>query len=99
RDKLVTGVQTCALPIYERFPGPSVGEALVWVQRQTAADGGVDALPQSPRHVPGIHGELARRDQLLRKRLAGCSQAGLPPHAVKRSEERRVGKECEGGWV
>src|SRR2546425_3635744 len=50
RDKLVTGVQTCALPIYDRLPGrrhPPVGPG-----RARATGGGAhgpDALPGRAR--------------------------------------------------
>src|SRR5256885_13205705 len=65
RDYKVTGVQTCALPIFGGRPGP--GEARCPRHRRIdAADG--------PRRSPG--------------------SAPLP----RRSEERRVGKECRSRW-
>src|SRR5262249_58939575 len=63
RDWSVTGVQTCALPIYlgqDRF--------YVWIEDH--------ALRSRHKNGPGPSG--------------GTSRA----HAVSRSEERRVGKEC-----
>src|SRR5205823_10256493 len=69
RDKLVTGVQTCALPISDvRLPASS---SRYGVEER----GGVE---------PGSESQAAR----------GGRQARL----TGRSEERRVGKECRGGW-
>src|SRR5687767_5879255 len=58
RDKLVTGVQTCALPIFERQ----------------------ELVPLLTGH---LHGE----------------GEGDGEFAGKRSEERRVGKECRSRWA
>src|SRR5207247_7094298 len=90
RDPLVTGVQTCALPIY-------VGVCLQAYLHRTTKD--LEALlPIAPaiRLVKGAYNEPAdvafpkKRDvdenyRQLAKRL--LTEAG-------RSEERRVGKEC-----
>src|SRR5207237_4995873 len=63
RDSSVTGVQTCALPIYPFFttkdPGQGTGLGLAIVARTVHESGGTVWV---------------------------------------RSEERRVGKECRGGW-
>src|SRR5687767_15397457 len=72
RDKLVTGVQTCALPILEA--------------------GGAAALTRA-------HG--LRRGPLLPRQhdKRGPSRcARLPGRDARRSEERRVGKECRSRW-
>src|SRR6476660_3586290 len=62
RDDLVTGVQTCALPI--------------WVRR------------------PPL-----RRRRHLRSRAYPDASSLLPTvHPARRSEERRVGKECRSRW-
>src|SRR3546814_7398255 len=78
RCALVTGVQTCALPIclYGRgaFPG-------LWGR----ARGGRTADRRAA--AGGRCGERARRD-------AGVAAAGRRRGFVARSEERRVGKEC-----
>src|SRR5207253_8612260 len=87
RDGHVTGVQTCALPIYS----------------QTAA-----AIPSSALAVPAsLHASLmARLDRLgPAKEVAQIgavigrefSHALLAAVVRKRSEERRVGKECRSG--
>src|SRR5699024_11406958 len=85
RDRNVTGVQTCALPIFT--VDPPAGDTLVpltphdrlerWTcSRRTACAGGL--------HRPGVllgHGDPV---------------AGDTPGV--RSEERRVGKECRCAW-
>src|SRR5438067_12052093 len=63
RDRNVTGVQTCALPIWDSACGPRSSSARWWPTR----------------------GRARRCRSLWR------SVRGTPP---KRSEERRVGKEC-----
>src|SRR3712207_7123324 len=83
RDIGVTGVQTCALPIYIlSFPfggvGDGVGELL---QRLEVVAGEEDV------HV-GQGGGHARCERLV----AGGALEGV------RSEERRVGKECRSRW-
>src|SRR2546425_8952919 len=77
RDKLVTGVQTCALPIYL----------------------------SKANHVP-----TAATTETVEKILVGIDQEAwfvifmqrAQPHpsatAERRSEERRVGKECRSRW-
>src|SRR5207237_6322018 len=47
--------------------------------------------------LPFLRNETDRGPQLLGRRLTFPLQS--PPGAVKRSEERRVGKECRCGWV
>src|SRR5687767_15715914 len=69
RDKLVTGVQTCALPISARSGG----------------------APGRLLHPPRCRASGARRDVLARTRR-DARRGG------RRSEERRVGKECRSRW-
>src|SRR3546814_5245049 len=79
---LVTGVQTCALPIYRVVPPKSRLVAAVELIAQAKqpvviAGGGV--------HLSGAHDALARLQE----------QAHLPvATTMMRPEERRVGKEC-----
>src|SRR5205823_8585438 len=93
RDKLVTGVQTCALPILvcPRF-------------RHIVPPGPPDELPPSKCGPLPTPSQL-----LCARESACCiyrQSAGLGPVAPKilqargRSEERRVGKECRWrvGW-
>src|SRR2546429_7359795 len=82
RDVAVTGVQTCALPIYQAgdvFPqGP-------WRPQDGVQRGSVMDMPLYPGDplTPGVGATRAA------KRLA---------LADARSEERRVGKECRSRW-
>src|SRR3712207_8327388 len=82
RDIGVTGVQTCALPIWARSrlrgdpPGNRGGRA-----PSLSADGAL-----FPREV---------------RVAAPCFRAHPPPNyrlTPRRSEERRVGKECRSRW-
>src|SRR2546422_8069261 len=87
RDVAVTGVQTCALPIYL--------EGIVRVGRH---------LP--PAHVDRVEARLHLLDGLVpcdgRQHgevvvlLQQLPQPGGP--VARRSEERRVGKECRSRW-
>src|SRR5205823_10514151 len=89
RDKLVTGVQTCALPIFPALVIEQVGvdrgveRGVVELEREVVASllgaarpGGADL---DPACVDAVAGRV----------LAG---------AVGRSEERRVGKGGRWGW-
>src|SRR2546430_11247727 len=83
RDLTVTGVQTCALPI----SGPERG-----VPREPAAP-----ARRRPRAVPPRGG--GRAAAALRGRSGG--PLPLPDRGRdvrRRSEERRVGKECRSRW-
>src|SRR5687767_15290865 len=82
RDKLVTGVQTCALPIFREI-------ALL----ETFARQAVIAIENSR-----LFSELQQRtDELTHSvsRLTALFEVG---QAISRSEERRVGKECRSRW-
>src|SRR5207249_5446092 len=94
RDRNVTGVQTCALPIYEglELHAVDLSEHLETLQRR-------DGLP----HLDAK--QIALVDALAM--LAGepfdapQREPSLRPHVLEmdaRSEERRVGKECRA-WV
>src|SRR5207244_5328056 len=87
RDDLVTGVQTCALPISQ----PSRGRSIVWTstgsaratdwlsaRRPGARQKGAQTRPPGPYALRALD---ARRDHRHRN-----------PAVVCRSEERRVGK-------
>src|SRR5437870_13317232 len=70
RDGHVTGVQTCALPIWAR------------------------------RRRNGQERQARRRFQRLRKRQLDQEHAHPSrPFELRRSEERRVGKECRARWA
>src|SRR5688572_32177934 len=82
RDLTVTGVQTCALPI-------SVGAERVALAGEHP--GRVLAVALEREH-PGGEREPAGEVLLPQE------PQQLPVVPVARSEERRVGKECRGGW-
>src|SRR5207237_7640446 len=78
RDSSVTGVQTCALPIFQSAPPPF---------RQMAK-----AVSLSLLSLQAIRVES--RGPIAPVRKVGGARAGGCAAAVARSEERRVGKEC-----
>src|SRR5207244_10632942 len=98
RDDLVTGVQTCALPIYRR----TSDDARV---REHAAHGGARRA-SSERASRRGRGHRTPRQPVERKapRRRNAAQGGIAegpggngvPGA--RSEERRGGKEGRSGW-
>src|SRR2546425_6243864 len=77
RDKLVTGVQTCALPIS--------CEIYTDVEGVYTAD---------PRIVP----EALKLPAVTYEEMLEMSASGAKVMALRRSEERRVGKECRSRW-
>src|SRR5205823_10314729 len=91
RDKLVTGVQTCALPIFAGDVGGDRG-------RRAGAEALVDLLGDGLADIG-----LARGDHHLGAVL-GHALGNREPDAAggsgdDRSEERRVGKECRSRWA
>src|SRR5260221_3895036 len=80
RDHCVTGVQTCALPIFGAGVAAGLSRASSWAESTLARHG--DA-------VKGLAGS-ATCPELLHH------AAGHDP--FRRSEERRVGKECRSRW-
>src|SRR5205823_10564482 len=95
RDKLVTGVQTCALPIYLMlgFVEEPVPQDDLRILHERAPELYEIAVAWPLAFKRGLH-ELIQPD----KTLPGASEvdAAFPRG---RSEERRVGKECRWrGW-
>src|SRR5205823_10983087 len=85
RDKLVTGVQTCALPIWVRALIRRGGACRTELLSYGPVE--LDRLKHKVK-VKGKKLELTPKEfQLLEHFL-------LRPEEVIRSEERRVGKEC-----
>src|SRR5205823_11599268 len=86
RDKLVTGVQTCALPISEIFRACLGGDVQQTPPNPAAQATGKPSehqrMPQTPERFDWLL--LAGRDELI--------------DLQERSEERRVGKECKSRW-
>src|SRR5260370_23715036 len=82
RDSSVTGVQTCALPIYlSAFA--TVAEERSFTRAASRLGISQSALSHSVRG--------------LEKRL-GLQLLARTTRSVSRSEERRVGKECRSRW-
>src|SRR5207249_6516081 len=83
RDRNVTGVQTCALPISARRINkpvqPNLGEM---IQHQAPLQ---------------RHGSLAAF-RGVNSNVINSASARTETFAVRRSEERRVGKECRSRW-
>src|SRR5256885_3069031 len=85
RDYKVTGVQTCALPIWQLQAGTCDQRQVVRRRRLARS---VEAAGSPGQGVVGL--------EVLR---LGVHQAdGLADAAGRRSEERRVGKECRSRW-
>src|SRR2546429_2661269 len=89
RDVAVTGVQTCALPIWRSAPPGSPGHGPAgwrWLRRCARGLVAVGVVRRGDQ----------RQVRLLGRHLldAGRGQQG----AGQRSEERRVGKECRSRW-
>src|SRR5207249_9741861 len=88
RDRNVTGVQTCALPIYSGYRGR--------YRRNRGARATV-ARPEDRRvartraHPP--------RSECSRPAAETESRRGVRSRSRFRSEERRVGKECRSWWA
>src|SRR5207248_8658852 len=89
RDRTVTGVQTCALPIYSPVGALQIG------RRSMIVCAALVVAPGSSVYTPQ---ELAGKTVAL-DYGNGTAYAGLQMLEGARSEERRVGKECgRGGW-
>src|SRR5256884_5664019 len=84
RDVAVTGVQTCALPIFfnRRAFGPAIGEE----------------IRRRERPVLWLVGHVLVQIPAARAREQGRRSAADEQEARSRSEERRVGKEGRSRW-
>src|SRR3989449_5021716 len=84
RDVAVTGVQTCALPIFERAVADNLRVAM---------------LANDPVHRLRIGFELPLRLIVLDAAQFFLERLHFVTKALQdRSEERRVGKECRSRW-
>ena len=85
RDRLVTGVQTCALPIF--FPGHFLYSNPIeaWV---------TEPLPEVTLQKDHFCSQGAR--PTLAAEALEVAKMGI--RTLIRSEERRVGKECRSRW-
>src|SRR5262249_59144895 len=89
RDWSVTGVQTCALPIYAA-PGPAWhGQALLLRQLGDHGFGRDEQAGDRGRTLQRRAHHFSRVDDALRDEIAVLAR----PCVIARSEERRVGKE------
>src|SRR5258708_19278538 len=84
RDDLVTGVQTCALPISIAAP-----------EKEPSGNGEVVAPSSTPTRGRRDPARSVRSDAT---RSRTTTVKGSPSEAARRSEERRVGKECRSRW-
>src|SRR5207249_5731371 len=80
RDRNVTGVQTCALPIFLDFAVSRGADRQMLIERSHIP---LDDLKNQDNRIP-----LANYMALLKAGIELCDEPAL------RSEERRVGKEC-----
>src|SRR5205823_7492570 len=82
RDKLVTGVQTCALPIWDRHGGGKLMKKLLYAVASLA-------IMLAPAQA-----ETKYRFAVVPKAMNNPFFDVARDGCLKRSEERRVGKEC-----
>src|SRR2546430_3090355 len=82
RDLTVTGVQTCALPIY----------------RPLAAAAPPARGDRTRRELPPLAGGAAAASGRSARPNGVAAQRAAEARAEARSEERRVGKECRSRW-
>src|SRR5256884_4555050 len=83
RDVAVTGVQTCALPIW--WGGPVAGPPLGRQARKKA-------------EAQGHCSRSSRARTVVRTSQSAFARRGRERTPPIRSEERRVGKECRSRW-
>src|SRR3546814_7938338 len=91
RCALVTGVQTCALPIFRPWQQGSAAQQ----EHVDAGPGALDVRPRPPAADRLAEGEV-RKEPDRRRRQYRRAERGpcLWRDRRDRSEERRVGKEC-----
>src|SRR5207249_7870315 len=98
RDRNVTGVQTCALPIF-LLAAACAGCTHCQLSRSTVRQAGTI----TDLHYTQVLGNLAafhcNPDVLPHFAVVGTGGTAVTDQAsVNRSEERRVGKECGARW-
>src|SRR5205823_10038909 len=96
RAKLVTGVQTCALPIFA--PDGKIMAVLVDAGGATLESGIPVALFQPRMLVVSVQCGETQYDVTRGEIAADWMPHFLAPQFVARSEERRVGKEWVVRW-
>src|SRR5205807_7255389 len=98
RDYKVTGVQTCALPIYRhvRMIADDLGQVVVGevvVGRGGIAVPGLELADDELGKVHPVRGGVGLQLDVIEQGVVIAQRTG-----GIRSEERRVGKECRYGW-
>src|SRR5205823_7884341 len=97
RDKLVTGVQTCALPIYPLPPGVTVVGGKSKTLLGTGSKGH-PVLKCAPNAAPIENVPISVLAHVSINFVVKVSYSSQPI-MVSRSEERRVGKEGRPRWA
>src|SRR5205823_10624283 len=96
RDKLVTGVQTCALPISSARPDPSRRKGLLFV---LLVDLTTVRPPLSTFKATALLPDVrVSSPKVQRATMSIFSTCESCERISSRSEERRVGKECGCWW-
>src|SRR5205823_9912604 len=90
RDKLVTGVQTCALPIWPAYSWNPARWASSWNMRTVSRENSSSDRPTDESFASSSSGTVTMSAP------AASAWKMLSTSRQLRSEERRVGK--EGGW-
>src|SRR5699024_11466545 len=89
RDRNVTGVQTCALPIYRTATATAPKEGIVSMKRTA------NTYHQAAQSAP--KGKWRTLDVAPASKNRHISFSGRNTNPALRSEERRVGQECRRG--
>src|SRR5207244_9744455 len=93
---LVTGVQTCALPIYTARSTSRISRSRRGISGPGSSIAPLSSSPRaSPRTTPGVllHMESYAASAFVRS-YGPYPRLQLPAADDSRSEERRVGKDC-----
>src|SRR5207247_3523662 len=98
RDPLVTGVQTCALPILSLYKNGRHKRKRK-LSRQSPDCSRKPVFNEPFRKGTGAPVECRRWDWGLNSRASRTSARSKRSSREARSEERRVGKEGREGWV
>src|SRR5690606_40705999 len=96
RDFHVTGVQTCALPIYEEAPRKQTHTAKRIYDRLVEEKGFTGGESTVRHYVRKMRSKPADAFVPLEYDPGEAMQVDW---GEARSEERRVGKECRSGWA
>src|SRR5690606_40871480 len=91
RDFHVTGVQTCALPILLRTSRSSMVARL-----SRSSEGAITT--RCPTDSKALKRSLAKSSALSRQAFDVVTSTSSFLKDLRRSEERRVGKECRSRW-